>query len=193
MSKAFTKEQEAESVEFEEAEVISPQGKNYMTPAGAKRIQDEFNQLKFKERPQVTETVAWAASNGDRSENADYQYGKKRLREIDRRLAYLSKRLQAMEVVDPVAVAKNLKADQKGKILFGATVTFRNHDDPQDRTRTYAIVGIDEADVSQGKISWVSPLAKALLKAKLDDIVIFNSPKGEQEIEVLEVKYVEIG
>lgn len=157
-------------------------GKNYMTPHGAKRLMDEFKKLKSVDRPEVVRIVEWAAGNGDRSENGDYIYGKKRLREIDRRLAYLSKRLDALEIVDPLKIKSE-------KVLFGATVKFRDENDVE---KTFSIVGIDEADVSKKKVSWVSPIGKALLNAKVGDWVQFHSPKGLQELEVIEVDYREV-
>jgi len=184
MSKAFTKENDAgEDFEDEtESTPVAPSGKNYMTPAGAKRLQDELRELRYKVRPEVTQTVAWAAGNGDRSENGDYIYGKKRLREIDKRIRFLSKRLDAVEIVDPLKV----NSDQA---LFGATVTIR---DEEDRERTYSIVGIDETDITKGRISWISPLASALFKAREGDVVTFRSPKGPQEIEIIRIVYIEL-
>ncbi len=186
MNKAFTKEDDDKDDHTEEpvsAEATLPPGsKNYITPDGAAKLQEELRRLKYDERPKVVETVAWAASNGDRSENADYTYGKRRLRQIDRRVEFLIKRLEAAEVIDPQTV----KSDQ---VRFGATVTIRNEDDQE---KTYSIVGVDEVDVYKGKISWRSPLANALLKSKEGDSLTFNSPKGEQEIEVVKIKYVKI-
>ena len=160
-----------------------PGGKNYMTPNGFKRMQQELYELKTKTRPEITQVVAWAAGNGDRSENGDYIYGKKRLREIDKRMRFLAKRLDAAEVIDP------LKVKQKDQVLFGATVTIRNE---EDETKTYTIVGIDEADLSKRRISWISPLASAILKAKVGDVVQFRSPKGVQEVEIESVEYNEV-
>jgi len=182
MSKAFTKETDDDLDDDTDVAPVTPSGKNYMTPAGAKRLQDELRELRYKVRPEVTQTVAWAAGNGDRSENGDYIYGKKRLREIDRRIRFLSKRLDACEVVDPLKV----NAEQ---VLFGATVTIR---DEEDRERTYSIVGIDETDIAQGRISWISPLASALFKAREGDVVTFRSPKGPQEIEIISIRYIEL-
>lgn len=182
MSKAFTRESDQENLDADEIEPrpIPKETKNYMTPEGAKKLQKEFQHLKFKERPEVVRVVEWAAGNGDRSENGDYLYGKRRLREIDRRIQYLSKRLEILEVVDPAQI----KADH---VLFGATVTIR---DEEDNEKTYSIVGLDEADAANGKISWLSPLAHALMKAKVGDIVQFRAPRGVQEVEVLEIKYI---
>lgn len=155
--------------------------KNYITPKGLRALQTELQDLKYTLRPEVTQTVAWAASNGDRSENGDYIYGKKKLREIDGRIHFLSKRIDAVEVIDPASVESDCA-------VFGATVTFRDEDDV---VKTYSIVGVDEADVNEGKISWVSPLGAALLKAKaqVGDFVTFNSPKGEQDIEIVEILF----
>lgn len=184
MSKAFVKEGdgEEESGSEEIPSGLPPGAKNYITPSGAKRLQDELRELKTKIRPEITEVVAWAAGNGDRSENGDYIYGKKKLREIDRRIRFLAKRLEAAEVVDPLLV----KSD---KVLFGATVTIRDEDDV---LKTYSIVGVDEVDVERGKISWVSPIASALFKASVGDIVTFRSPRGLREIEVVEITYREV-
>ena len=179
MSKAFLKESDQDlDDEVPEADPI-PKGKNYMTPAGLKRLMDEARNLKSRERPEVVRIVEWAAGNGDRSENGDYIYGKKRLREIDKRLAYLAKRIESAEAVDPTSV----KSDQ---VLFGATVTLRDED---DKEKTWSIVGVDEADVSKARISWISPLARALFKAREGDTITFRSPKGVQEVEVMKIEY----
>jgi transcription elongation factor GreB len=154
--------------------------KNYITPSGLRRLQQELRDLKYKERPEVTETVAWAASNGDRSENGDYIYGKKRLREIDKKIRFLSKQIESAEVIDPGEV-------ESDRIQFGATVTIRAEDDHE---KTYTIVGIDESDASAGRISWKSPLARALMNGKAGSWVTFRSPKGEQEIEIVKVEYL---
>jgi transcription elongation factor GreB len=183
MSKAFTRDGDENNAEVDsEVDASVPGGKNYITPAGAERLRAEFKKLRYEERPEVTKTVAWAAGNGDRSENGDYLYGKKRLREIDKRMRFLAKRLEAAEVVDPLAIKVDF-------IQFGATVTIRFEDDSE---KTYSIVGIDEVDVGKGRISWMSPLARALLKAREGDIVTFNSPKGQQDIEVMRVVYKEL-
>jgi transcription elongation factor GreB len=180
MSKAFTREAEDED-DAQEAQSPLPGGlKNYITPAGYQRLRDELDQLWKIERPALVQTVSWAASNGDRSENGDYIYGKKRLREIDRRLRFLSKRLDNAVVVDP---AGRGACDQ---VFFGATVTVCGQD---GAARTYSIVGVDEADAGRGLISWVSPLARALLKAKKDDWVPLHVPGGVEELEVVEVVY----
>lgn len=178
MSKAFTKESEDDELD---GTPKLPQGvKNYITPAGHKRLQEEFDQLWKVERPELVKTITWAASNGDRSENGDYIYGKRRLREIDRRLRFLSKRLDNAEVVD---------SSQRGdcdQVFFGATVTVCN---TQGEEHTYSIVGMDEADPGHGRISWISPLAKALLKAHEGDTVRLHTPGGVQELEVVEICY----
>ncbi len=183
MSKAFTKESDGDNDEQELAPQL-PQGtKNYVTPAGYQRLRDEMEQLWKVERPALVQTIAWAASNGDRSENGDYIYGKKRLREIDRRIRFLSKRLDDAEVIDP---AQRGDCDQ---VFFGATVTVCGEDGTE---RTYSIVGIDEANPGRGLISWVSPLARALLKAREADTVAVRVPGGVEELEVVEVRYREI-
>jgi transcription elongation factor GreB len=182
MSKAFTKESDSDdNAEPDEGFDVLPNGaKNYVTPTGFQRLRDELRNLLSKERPKVVETVAWAAGNGDRSENGDYIYGKRRLREIDRRIRFLSKRLEIAQVVDP---AQQNKIDQ---VFFGATVTY---EDPQGREATVTIVGVDEADLDQGKVSWVSPIARALLKAREGDFVEFRAPSGAQRIEIVSVRY----
>jgi transcription elongation factor GreB len=184
MNKAFTKESEDGDEELEPARQLPPGTKNYITPAGYRRLKDELDQLWKEERPALVQTVAWAASNGDRSENGDYIYGKKRLREIDRRIRFLSKRLDHAEVVDP---AQRSGCDQ---VFFGATVTVCRLDGTE---RTYSIVGVDEADAGQGLISWVSPLARALLKAREADIVSVQVPGGVEELEIVEIRYRAIG
>jgi transcription elongation factor GreB len=159
---------------------IPPGTKNYMTPAGHKRLKDEALHLLDRERPDLVKVIAWAASNGDRSENADYIYGKRRLREIDRRIRFLTKRLDAAEVVDPAA------REPTDQVFFGATVTVC---DDAGRESSYVIVGIDEADVGRGRISWVSPLARALLKRRVGDQLTFQAPGGEQVLEIVDVTY----
>jgi transcription elongation factor GreB len=185
MSKAFPRETEADNDFAEEdASPLPPLpvgSKNYITPGGHQRLMDEFHWLMNKERPQVTATVAWAAANGDRSENADYIYGKKRLREIDRRIRFLTRRLDIAEVVDPAA-----PRDDETRIFFGATVTFAN---PAGEEKTISIVGVDEIDTARGYISWVSPMARALIKAREGDVVTLHAPAGTEDLEVLEVKY----
>ncbi len=181
MSKAFTKEtDDTEDEELEGAEPLPAGLKNYITPEGLRRLQDEFRQLKQVERPKVVEVVSWAAGNGDRSENGDYLYGKKRLREIDRRLRFLTKRLEIAEVVDP---ARQTNRDQ---VFFGATVTYV---DSQDRERTIRIVGVDEVRHDEGEISWLSPVARALLKSKVGDTVEVRAPTGLEPIETVRIEY----
>ena len=180
MSKAFTKETDADDDDEPEKPDALAQRKNYVTPAGLAALQAEYRHLRSVERPNVVETVRWAAGNGDRSENGDYIYGKKRLREIDRRLRYLTKRLETAEVVN-TQLQKHLT-----KVFFGATVTYATVDDEQ---HTVQIVGIDEADLNQHKISWTSPLAKALLKASVGDEVQFRSPGGLMVLEVIKIEY----
>ena len=187
MSKAFTKESDTEDDELddapEEAAPEQPAVKNYITPAGLQRLRDELKFLLARERPAVTQVVAWAAGNGDRSENADYQYGKKRLREIDRRIRYLTKRLEVAEVVDP---ATREATDQ---VFFGATVRYAN---AAGTERMVRIVGLDEIDLDRDYISWVSPLARALTKAGPGDSVVLHAPGGTDELEILEVRYEHI-
>ena len=180
MSKAFVRESEVDEDE-ELVEVQSfPGFKNYMTPAGHRALREEFERLVKVERPQLVETVAWAASNGDRSENGDYIYGKRRLREIDRRIRFLIKRLEAATVVDP---AEQENVDQ---VFFGATVTVCDQDGVE---ATYQIVGVDEANAGAGQISWISPLARALLKARIGDTVRFASPGGLRELDIIDIVY----
>jgi len=181
MSKAFTRENDdAEDEELEPSQQL-PQGvKNYITPSGYQRLQDELDQLWKVERPELVKVIHWAASNGDRSENGDYIYGKKRLREIDRRIRFLSKRLDNAEVVDPG------QREDSDQVFFGATVTVA---DGRGAEHTYSIVGVDEADPGRGMISWVSPLARALIKAREGDVVTLRTPGGVEELEVVEVVY----
>ena len=184
MNKAFTRESDSDDEEELEASLQLPDGtRNYITPGGYAHIKNELDHLLRTERPQVVDAVHWAALNGDRSENGDYIYGKRRLREIDRRIRFLTKRLDLAEVVDP---ARQENADQ---VFFGATVTIL---DEQGEEQTYQIVGVDETDFARGRISWVSPLARALLKAREGDMVRFQSPAGWREIEVLTVAYITI-
>lgn len=182
MNKAFVKEPDSETDEDDAPGLpaLPAGGKNYMTPAGHARMKAEFDQLWKVERPRLVETIAWAASNGDRSENGDYIYGKKRLREIDRRIRYLSKRLDHAEVVNPA------DREETGQIFFGATVTV----DDAGKEETYSIVGLDEADPGRNRISWVSPLARALLKAREGEIVALQTPGGKKALEILEVRYL---
>ena len=183
MSKAFTKESDGDDEDDlpEEMGGLPIGAKNYMTPEGFARLRGELDQLMRKERPDVVKVVSWAAGNGDRSENGDYIYGKKRLREIDRRVRYLSKRLANAEVVDP---AKRAKTDQ---VFFGATVTTAN---ARNEERTFKIVGVDEVDLAKGHVSWISPIAKALLKAEEGDVVKMRTPTGVEELEIVKVRYV---
>ena len=179
MSKAFVRESEDED-DAPEPPPRSPGGKNYISPAGFARLKAELKQLVEVERPEVVKTVAWAASLGDRSENADYIYGKRRLREIDRRVRFLIKRLEAAEVVQ----SSGRETDQ---VFFGATVSMKNHS--SGKTQTLTILGADEADPGQGKVSWLSPVARALLKAREGDTVTLRTPAGEERLEILEVTY----
>ena len=156
------------------------QKKNYITPDGMEKLKREYHELVSVERPRVVETVAWAASNGDRSENADYLYGKKRLREIDRRLRFLNERMDAAQVVDPSLV-------QSDAVLFGATVTISSEDGAET---AYQIVGEDEFDVNQGKISWRSPLAQGLLGKKVGDEAVVRKPSGEQTVVIEKIQYI---
>lgn len=182
MNKAFVKESDAADDDEEVAAPALPAGaKNYMTPAGYARLDAEFNQLWKVERPKLVETISWAAGNGDRSENGDYIYGKKRLREVDRRIRFLSKRLEHAVVVDPAT------REDTDQVFFGATVTVA---DSNGGESTYAIVGIDEADAGRGRIAWISPMARALLKAREGDTVSVQTPDGRREVEIIDVRYV---
>lgn len=184
MSKAFTKETDAEE-ELDPPEEdahagLPPGAKNYMTPAGAERLRAEWTQLAKVERPKVVEVVSWAAGNGDRSENGDYIYGKRRLREIDRRIRFLSKRLEIAEIVDP---ARQQHLEQ---VFFGATVVYRNG---RGEEHTVTLVGIDETESTAGRISWVSPLARGLMKARVGDKVDVRAPTGVDKVEILDLWY----
>ncbi|KTD48305.1 transcription elongation factor [Legionella quateirensis] len=178
MSKAFTKEDEYTEPERPDLEI--PTIKNYMTPVGFSMLQTELRNLVSNERPEIVKVVSWAASNGDRSENGDYIYGKKRLREIDRRIRYLTKRLESAVIVDPKL--------QVGltQVFFGATVQYSNE---KGEIHSVKIVGLDEADINVGKISWVSPLAKTLLKAKVGDNLTLRVSDGEHKLTVLKISY----
>lgn len=181
MNKAFVKETEQDDDDDAPlAPPIPPGAKNYMTPAGYRRIKEELLQLIDIDRPEVVKVVHWAASNGDRSENGDYIYGKRRLREIDRRIRFLTKRLDLAEVVDP---SVHHGSDQ---IFFGATVTYSNQDGAEN---TITIVGIDEFDPLKGKVSWISPIARTITKAREGDVVTLHTPTGVEELEILEVTY----
>ncbi len=182
MSKAFTREDDAPEDDFEgdDENPIPAGSKNYLTPLGWRRMRDELTWLVNTERPEVTSVVSWAAKLGDRSENADYQYGKKRLREIDRRIRYLTKRLEAAEVVDPAT------REDTDQVFFGATVVYARANGEQDTVR---IVGIDETDPAKHYVSWISPIARALIKAREGDTVTLRTPAGAEELEILEVRY----
>lgn len=180
MNKAFTKETDDADDDEPQLPLVPTGGKNYITPQGYARIHSELLDLIDNERPRVVEIVHWAASNGDRSENGDYIYGKKRLREIDRRIRFLTRRIEIMEVTDP---AVHHGSDQ---IFFGASVTYL---DNTGLARTVTILGIDEADSSQGQVSWVSPIARTLLKARTGDVLQLVTPVGIVEIEVVSVQY----
>jgi transcription elongation factor GreB len=180
MSKAFTKETEVEDDEIEERDPLPRGLKNYITPEGLARLEDERDHLRRIERPKVVETVAWAAANGDRSENGDYIYGKKRLREIDRRLRFLIKRLEIAEVVD------HRRQKNRDQVFFGATVTYVNG---RDEERTVRLVGVDEARLERGEVSWVSPVARALMKAREGDTVSLRTPGGIETLEVIRIAY----
>ncbi|MGZ5158591.1 MAG: transcription elongation factor GreB, partial [Caldimonas sp.] len=183
MNKAFTKESDADDGDDEDdlpAPALPAGAKNYLTPAGYRRLRAELMQLLDDERPKVVETVSWAAKNGDRSENGDYLSGKKRLREIDRRIRFLTKRLDVAEVADPALHHGN------EQIFFGATVTYAN---ARGEEKTVRITGVDEADSLRGDVSWVSPIARALIKARVGDEVQLQTPGGPETIEVLAVRY----
>jgi transcription elongation factor GreB len=180
MSKAFTTESDAEDEAPELSSALPEGAKNYITPAGFRRLQDELKHLARDERPRVVETVAWAAGNGDRSENGDYIYGKQRLRQIDARILFLTRQLETAQVVDP-AQQKN-----RDQVFFGATVTYA---DSHGEEHTVTIVGVDEADPDQGRISWLSPVARALLKAHEGDVVEVRTPAGPEQIEVCAIRY----
>ena len=182
MNKAFTRESDSSDDDDDDVALPAlPQGtRNYVTPAGYARLREELMRLLDVERPKVVEVVSWAAKNGDRSENGDYLYGKKRLREIDRRIRFLTKRLDIAEVVDPSV------HHGRDQIFFGAIVTYANE---RGEERTITIKGIDEADSAHGEVSWIAPIARALLKARVGDEVSLMTPGGHETIEVLEVSY----
>jgi len=184
MSKAFTKEND-DAPEIDEPDEPNPLPagvKNYITPRGFESLREELKQLRRVERPKIVEIVSWAAGNGDRSENGDYIYGKKRLREIDRRMRYITKRLEIAEVVDPV------RQTNRDQVFSGATVTYA---DEEDKEHTVRIVGVDEAELERGEVSWISPIARALLRAREGDMVELRTPGGARSIEVVEIQYVD--
>lgn len=180
MSKAFTRETDPEDDDLPSAPPLAPDGKNYITRGGYERLRTELMSLIDEERPRIVDIVHWAASNGDRSENGDYLYGKKRLREIDRRIRFLTGRLEIADVVDP---SLHHGSDQ---VFFGATVEYVDGLGQENRV---TILGVDEADTSQGQISWISPVARALIKAREGDVVRLVLPDGAQELEVVSVTY----
>ena len=181
MSKAFTKETDDADDDLPDDVPSLPAGvKNYITPQGFSRLRAEMLNLMNVERPEVVKVVSWAAANGDRSENGDYLYGKKRLREIDRRIRFLSKRLEGAEVVDPA------RQPHRDQVFFGATVTYVNG---RDEEHTITIVGADEVDLDRGHVSWISPVARALLKSQLGDTVQVRTPAGLDTLEVLAIRY----
>ncbi|PKO30137.1 MAG: transcription elongation factor GreB [Betaproteobacteria bacterium HGW-Betaproteobacteria-7] len=181
MNKAFVRESDGDDEEELQAAPSLPAGtRNYITPAGHARLRDELEELVKRERPRIVDVVAWAASNGDRSENGDYIYGKRRLREIDRRIRFLTKRLELAEIVDP------LRQGDNDQIFFGARVIVADSDGNES---TYSIVGVDEADAAAGRISWISPLARALIKARCGESIRFLSPVGPRELDIVDVRY----
>ena len=180
MSKAFTKETEAEELEPDDGPVLPEGVKNYITPEGMARLRAELKELRTVERPKIVDVVAWAAGNGDRSENGDYIYGKQRLRDIDRRIRFLLKRMEIAEIVDP---AQQINRD---RVFFGARVTYVGED---DRSRTVRFVGVDETRPEEGEIRWISHIARVLLNTELGDVVTLRAPGGVLELEVLEISY----
>ncbi|MEZ5561702.1 MAG: transcription elongation factor GreB [Gammaproteobacteria bacterium] len=191
MSKAFTREPDPDDEDDDGAGAgtlaltLPPGTRNYITLGGLQRLKDELQYLLHKERPAVTAVVSWAAGNGDRSENADYQYGKRRLREIDRRIRFLQKRIDLAEVIDP----EQPRGDRANQVFFGATVSYTGE---SAVLHTVTIVGVDEIDLARGRISWVSPLARTLLKARSGDTLVFHAPGGTEELTIVEVKYSRI-
>jgi transcription elongation factor GreB len=182
MSKAFTKESDGEDETPDQpAASLPPQGRFYMTPTGFTKLQAELRELLYGERPKIVEIVSWAAGNGDRSENGDYIYGKKRLREIDKRIRYLTKRIEGATVVDP-REQQHLK-----QVFFGATVTYARADDSE---HIVTLVGVDETHIELGQISWLSPVANALMKAQVGDQRELRTPAGVETIEVVSIRYV---
>jgi transcription elongation factor GreB len=182
MSKAFTREDDGPDEDPGIEPQTPPGTRNYLTPAGYARLKAELKSLVEVERPELLKTIAWAAANGDRSENADYIYGKKRLREIERRIRFLVKRLEIAEVVDP-------RDQREDRVFFGATVTYA---DGEGREHTVSIVGTDEVDPARGRVSWVSPIAKAMLKAREGDLVTLRTPAGVEPLEIVAVRYEEL-
>ena len=181
MNKAFVRETDGEDEEELQPALALPAGvRNYISPAGHARLKSELEELVKRERPHIVEIVSWAASNGDRSENGDYIYGKRRLREIDRRIRFLTKRLEIAEIVDP------LRQGDNDQVFFGACVTIA---DAEGGEKTYTIVGVDETDAARGYISWISPLARAIIKSREGDSVRFQSPVGIREIDIIQVVY----
>jgi len=181
MNKAFVRETDGDDDEEIQPSLSLPSGaRNYISPAGHARLKDELEELVKRERPRIVEIVSWAASNGDRSENGDYIYGKRRLREIDRRIRFLTKRLEIAEVVDP------LRQGDNDQVFFGACVTIADTDGVEN---TYTIVGVDETNAARGYISWISPLARAVIKSREGDTVRFQSPLGIREIDIVAVMY----
>lgn len=182
MSKAFTKEPDGDDGDDNDpADNLPKDVKNYMTPDGFFALKEELRTLLYGERPKIVAIVSWAAGNGDRSENGDYIYGKKRLREIDRRVRYLTKRIESAEVVDPA------QQQHLTQVFFGATVCYAREDDSE---QTVVIVGVDETDIEQGRISWLSPVAKALMKARVGDEVMLRTPAGAERVEIISILYV---
>jgi transcription elongation factor GreB len=185
MNKAFTRETDREDDDEDDDVSPLPAGtRNYMTPGGHARLKAELDALVGGERPEVVATIAWAAGNGDRSENGDYIYGKKRLREIDRRIRFLVRRLDKAEIVDP---AGPRDGDAAERVFFGATVRVRGVERGDERT--LAIVGVDETDTARGYVSWISPIARALMRAREGDVVTLRTPAGAEELEVVEIAY----
>jgi len=184
MSKAFTKESDGDDDDHELADeaAIPDAFTNYITPAGHKRLNDELARLWQVDRPKLVDTIAWAASNGDRSENGDYIYGKRKLREIDRRIRFLSKHLDSAVVVDNAGKAHD-------RVYFGATVTVA---DESGSERTVSIVGVDEIDPGHGRVSWISPIATALLKGSVGDVVTMRTPRGTEQLEIIAIRYAEL-
>jgi transcription elongation factor GreB len=181
MSKAFTKESDGgdDGDDGAPQSAVPSDFKNYITPAGYKKLNDELAHLWKVERPKLVETIAWAASNGDRSENGDYIYGKRKLREIDRRLRFLNQRIDSAVIVDNAG-------KEHEKVYFGATVTVADEDGAE---RTVSIVGVDEIDPGRGRVSWISPMGTALLKGAIGDVVTLRTPRGSQELEILDIRY----